>query len=80
MRVERRARPCLPFHGCSPPLQNLYVQADVQLFGTPSYAEFGLVFRAQAGSSYQFKVNTDGQMDRRAPGRIRHVRAPHLAD
>jgi hypothetical protein len=42
----------------------LYYQATAQLFGTSSYAEAGLVFRAGLPGltrSYQFKVNTRGQ-------------------
>ncbi len=46
------------------PLQNFYFQADARQFGTPSYAEFGLVFRAQEsdfGRAYHFKVNNNAQ-------------------
>lgn len=48
------------------PLKDFYFQADTRLFGTPSYAEFGLVVRmpAQPGAArqgYTFKVNTAGQ-------------------
>ncbi|MCD4687269.1 MAG: hypothetical protein K8S97_15180 [Anaerolineae bacterium] len=44
--------------------QNVYVQADAELFGVMSYAEFGLVLRAQGpdrARAYVFKVNTDAQ-------------------
>lgn len=44
--------------------QNVYVQANAQLFGVALYAEFGLVLRAQGpdrAQAYVFKINTDGQ-------------------
>jgi hypothetical protein len=43
---------------------DVYLQAEARLLGTPPYAEFGLVLRAQGaalGRFYQFKVNTQGQ-------------------
>jgi hypothetical protein len=42
----------------------MYAQVRAQVDGAPSYAEFGLVFRAQGPGlvqSYQFKVNTHDQ-------------------
>jgi hypothetical protein len=42
----------------------MYAQVRAQVVGAPSYAEFGLVFRAQEpglARSYQFKVNTHDQ-------------------
>ncbi len=47
-------------------LDNLYFQTDVQLFGNTTYAEFGILLRAQGTpdqllSSYQFKISTDGR-------------------
>lgn len=44
--------------------QNVYVQADVELFGIIPYAEFGLVLRAQGPTrarAYIVKVNTNAQ-------------------
>ncbi len=53
----------LPPNGES--LKNLYLQANAKLFGSPPYAEAGLIFRAQRGVSglraYQLRVNTAGQ-------------------
>ncbi len=43
---------------------DVYLQAEARLLGTPPYAEFGLILRAQGpglGRFYQFKVNTQGQ-------------------
>ena len=50
----------------TPPLKDFYFQADTRLFGTPSYAELGLMVRVpvQPGAArqgYTFKVNTAGQ-------------------
>lgn len=48
----------------STPYQNVFFQTDAALFGTPSYAAFGLVFRAQDAAlsrAYRFMVNTSGQ-------------------
>jgi len=46
-------------------LDDLYIQATTSLFGQMSYAEFGLVFRAQTSGGglgmYAFKVNTEGR-------------------
>lgn len=47
------------------PLNDFYVETQVELPGGPSYAEFGLIFRAQGApvplEMFQFKVNTEGQ-------------------
>ncbi len=43
---------------------DLYLEAEARVLGTPPYAEYGLVFRAQGpglGRLYRFAVNTDGQ-------------------
>ncbi len=43
---------------------DVYLQAEARLLGTPPYAEFGLILRAQGatlGRFYQFKINTQGQ-------------------
>ena len=43
---------------------DVYVQTRARLLGTPPYAEFGLILRAQGPALerfYQFKVNTQGQ-------------------
>jgi hypothetical protein len=65
MRVSDPGETLIAFPPDGKPLQNLYLQADARLLGTPTYAEFGLVFRAQIEpaqlQSYQFKVNTRGQ-------------------
>jgi hypothetical protein len=61
MRISTPGQTLMAFPPDAKPLQNLYFQADARLLGTPGYAEFGLVFRAQGAQSYQFKINTDGQ-------------------
>lgn len=47
------------------PVENHYMQVDVRLPTRPSYAEVGLAFRVQTGTSglqaYQFRVNTEGE-------------------
>ena len=43
---------------------DLYVQVEARLFGSPSYAELGFVVRAQGPGltgSYQIKINTEGR-------------------
>lgn len=43
---------------------DVYLQARARLLGTPPYAEFGLILRAQGSALerfYQFKINTQGQ-------------------
>jgi hypothetical protein len=61
MRINTPGETLIAFPPDARPLQNLYFEADARLLGTPGYAEFGLVFRAQGTQSYQFKINTDGQ-------------------
>lgn len=61
MRISTPGQTLMAFPPDAKSLQNLYFQADARLLGTPGYAEFGLVFRAQGVQSYQFKINTDGQ-------------------
>ncbi len=61
MRISTPGQTLMAFPPDAKPLQNLYFQTDARLLGSPGYAEFGLVFRAQGVQSYQFKVNTDGQ-------------------
>ena len=48
------------------PLRDFYFQVDARVFGTPAYAEFGLVVRiptapGASNQGYTFKVNTAGQ-------------------
>ncbi len=43
---------------------DLYMQVEARLFGSPSYAELGFVVRAQGAGltgSYQIKINTEGR-------------------
>jgi hypothetical protein len=65
MRINTPGEALIAFPPDAQPLQNLYMQADVRLFGPPTYTEFGLVFRAQIEPgrlrAYQFKVNTEGR-------------------
>lgn len=45
-------------------ITDVYLQTEARLLGTPPYAEFGLILRAQGPALerfYQFKVNTLGQ-------------------
>jgi hypothetical protein len=65
MRVMEPGETQMAFPPDAESEQNLYMQVDARVFGTPSYAEVGLVFRAQVEQgrvrAYQFKVNTNGQ-------------------
>ncbi len=64
LRVTAPDATLLAFPPDSPAFDELYYQATARLFGTSSYAEAGLVFRAGLpglSRSYQFKVNTRGQ-------------------
>jgi len=49
--------------------QDVYIQAEARLFGTPDYAEAGLLVRGKNApggfQAFQFKVNTDGEWSAR---------------
>jgi hypothetical protein len=65
MRINTPGQALIAFPPDAKPLLNSYMQANARLFGPPTYAEFGLVFRAQIEPGrlrfYQFKVNTEGR-------------------
>jgi hypothetical protein len=65
MRINTPGQALIAFPPDAKPLLNSYIQASARLFGPPTYAEFGLVFRAQVEPGrlrfYQFKVNTEGR-------------------
>ncbi len=61
MRVLSPSTMQIAFPPDSDPMLNLYLQANARLFGTPGYAEFGLIFRVLEGRAYQFKINTNGE-------------------
>lgn len=65
MRVTEPGQTMFALPPEAEPLHNLYLEASAKLYGSPSYAEVGIVFRLQRGASgqraYQFKINTSGQ-------------------
>jgi hypothetical protein len=61
LRVSTADTTTLAMPSDADPVQDLYLEASARVFGTPSYAEAGLVVRAQADRSYRFKVNTEGE-------------------
>jgi hypothetical protein len=64
LRAERSGGQIVAIPSDAGSLGDFYMQVDVDLFGAQSYAEFGVVFRAQEGSAripaYTFKVNSEG--------------------
>lgn len=64
LRAERSGGQIVAIPSDANALGDFYMQVDADLFGAQSYAEFGLVFRAQRGGArvpgYTFKVNTEG--------------------
>jgi hypothetical protein len=64
LRVTSPGETLLAFPPNPDAFGEMYAQVRAQVSGAPSYAEFGLVFRAQGSGlvrSYQFKVNTHDQ-------------------
>ena len=64
LRVTAPHETLLAFPPNPNPFGEMYAEVRAQVVGAPSYAEFGLVFRAQEPGlvpSYQFKVNTHDQ-------------------
>ena len=65
IRAERSGGQIVAIPSDATALGDFYMQVDIDLFGAQSYAEFGLVFRAQQTDGvripgYTFKVNTEG--------------------
>jgi hypothetical protein len=65
LRVESPGETMIALPPDAEPVQDMYFQASARVLGAPSYAEVGLIFRAQntPGSlrAYEFKANTNGQ-------------------
>jgi hypothetical protein len=65
IRIVQSATTVLALPTDAQSLDDFYVETQVQLPGGPSYAEFGLIFRAQGAplplDMFQFKVNTEGK-------------------